>query len=277
MECFVSAFLYLPISIFDRCPNRAAGKQSLQALRGETRTLKKLSTTLMLFAGAMVFLSLAQASAYADGIVYVSPNELRPDGVGLRTILSIQSPGSSSTESGGVKWTGSGDAIFGDATRGGTNNTVLASELGLSATNSNVIIGFNINEPKGGPGADPVTVTGMVLTAYDAQGHAVFTAQLLQSQTLTLIGNGQGTADYVFGLDAEAQQRLAAALAANPNLRLGLEATIINAQGGPESFYLNMGKGTAPVPEPTTMVLLGTGLAGLAARMRKRRKASKEE
>jgi hypothetical protein len=238
--------------------------------------VKKLFSTLSLFAGAIIFLSLSPSHAYADGIVFVGSDPLRPDGVGIRTILSIQSPGNSSTESGGVKWTGSGDQIFGDATRGGTNNTVLASELGLSATNSNVLIGFNVNEPHGGPGSDPVTVTGMVLTAYDASGNAVFTATLLQSQTLTLLGSGQGTADYVFGLDAAAAQRLAAALAANPGLRLGLEASIINAQGGPESFYLNMGRGGAPVPEPTTMILLGTGLAGLAARLRKRRKANKE-
>ncbi|MCA1628215.1 MAG: PEP-CTERM sorting domain-containing protein [Acidobacteria bacterium] len=33
------------------------------------------------------------------------------------------------------------------------------------------------------------------------------------------------------------------------------------------------GGGTAPIPEPATMILLGTGLAGLAARVRRRRKS----
>ena len=237
--------------------------------------MKKLFSTLALVAGALLFLSLTPSNAYADGIVFVGVDPLHPDGVGLRTVLSIQSPGRSDTESGGIRFTSSGDEIYGDATRGGTNNTVSVSELGLTSTNARVVIGLNVNEPSGGPGSDPIQVNDIVLRAFDQNGNEVFSASLLQSQTLALVGNGQGTADYIFGLDDEAAARLAAAIAANPNLRLGLEATITHAQGGPESFYLNVGRGGAPIPEPTTMVLLGTGLAGLAARLRsKRRKAA---
>ncbi len=236
--------------------------------------MKKILTHLTFCLVAVVFLGLTATSTRADGIVLLGSGLTHPDGVGIRTVLSLQSPGGSSTESGGIRWTGTGDQVFGDATRGGTNNTVTLAQLGVTQNNTAIRIGFNINEPSGGPGSTPVIVQSLIMTAYDTNGNAVFTANLIDGpHTLAKLGNGQGTSDYVFSLDAAAAARLAAVY--DPNLRIGLQATITNAEGGPESFHLGLGPGT-PIPEPATMFLLGTGLAGVAAKVRKRRKATKE-
>jgi hypothetical protein len=73
-------------------------------------------------------------------------------------------------------------------------------------------------------------------------------------------------------LDDAAAARLQAAMAADANLRLGLTASMSNVNGGPERF--SFAAESQPVPEPATMVLFGTGLAGLAGAARRKRKAA---
>ncbi|HUE38017.1 MAG TPA: PEP-CTERM sorting domain-containing protein, partial [Candidatus Binatia bacterium] len=84
---------------------------------------------------------------------------------------------------------------------------------------------------------------------------------------------------YLFTLDnAQASAFDAAVLAAggwsDTLLRIALDSTISFARqsSGPESFALvNLGTSPTPVPEPGSLLLLGSGIAGLGAWRSRRR------
>src|SRR5947209_1257797 len=227
--------------------------------------------------GALVAIGLAADSARAGGIVFAGPDPCFPAGVGRGCgpdraphVLSLQSQGSSSHEVASVGRNANGDVKTGDWLRGSNTQTVSLTDIGFTQ-GSQIRIYFDISEPLGQSRA-PVTLNSLVLTAYDSGGHSIFSASLLTvPSTFVMNGNGQGHSDYAFALDAAAAARLQAVIAAHPDLRLGLAANITDAQGGPESFFI--GAVPAAVPEPATMLLLGTGLAGAAAGIRRRRKA----
>ena len=241
--------------------------------------MTSLSRSFLMGVAALFFVVLAAGSAYADGIVFAGPDPCFPAGVGRGCgpdhaphVLTLQNH---PTEIGSVgrSTSSSGDVRTGDWQRGSNTQTVSLSQIGTTNA-GNIRIFFDINEPNGGS-VNSVTLNSMVLNAFDSSGHNIFSATLLGSPlTLQQLGNGQGHSDYVFTLDAAAAARLQAAINAHPDLLIGLSANISSAQGGPESFFI----GTAPaaVPEPTTMFLFGTGLAGMAAGIRRRRRAANE-
>src|SRR5438876_12288226 len=106
------------------------------------KLLSKIAFTL----AALAFMGIASGSAFADGIVLVSPDiqKLVPP----LAALNLQHSGNSTFESGGVRWTGSGDADFGDISAGPHQHTVLLGDLGKGPA-SNLRVLLNINEANG--------------------------------------------------------------------------------------------------------------------------------
>ena len=264
-----------------------------------TKTLRAAFATIVVATVAALAAPNASASLIFDGTV-----DLSGTGLGnVLTILTVQetgdrTPGDSGTptaddESGCVSWTGSADllgasactaftdfeGIGGDESTGASQTlTRTLSEVEVESAEDLAII-FNANE-----GSDnDVVLQDICVSIFSDAGSVLFTACLDDTLYTDIAFNdvvgGTGNSGAVFRLD-DAQSIQANLLGAfgDPTNRIGVAGLVGDAQSGPDTFFGILSLRDLPppppdpaVPEPGSMILLGSGLCAVAAAVRRRR------
>ena len=218
-----------------------------------------------ILSAAAVTIGLAAAMPANAALILIGPGEIGGSGLGtVATVLTIQSPANSISESGSVSFNGTTDVITGDALTGASQTrTRTLAEIG-SPTTSDFRLVFNAAEPAG----NSITLTALTLNVYGTSGNLLYTTSFTDvPKTFAETFVGTGTSGYIFGFDATSIADAAAAFS-NPLNRIGLFASATNATGGNETFFIGAAPAVA-VPEPMSLALFGAGLLGLGMVRRK--------
>ena len=243
-----------------------------------TRVVLRILTTT-----ALVAAPLASASAQTF-VTNGMPTMFSGTGLGaVATVLTLQGQGNNTIEVGCVGRGAGGDFVGPNGTgtcmagpetdvNDGASQTQLLSALGITSTSQLGIL-FNASEPPGG-GENGITLQSLTATFFSPTGALVGTPILLTSSFTTANTlTGAGNSGFLFTVSGPA-------FALPEGTRIGLSATVgcttptancLAATGGQETFFVVNAAGGTVIPEPSTYMLLGTGLAALGMVARRRR------
>jgi len=212
------------------------------------------------------------ASPARADLVLLGPDILSGQGLGaVLTAITLQSPDNETFEQGGVLADGS---TFGDVQPGSAHSSTFDyDDLGITSADDLGLI-LNLSEPGS---EDPPMVTAdelytITLQAWSSTGDTTPTSFVYDCTNCDLVqvAGGVGGSGLVFELDPTQTAALDAFVAANPDYVLSVYASFADATGGQDVIQAAqlLPTGTA-IPEPTSLLLLGAGLALSARSLRK--------